>query len=171
MPLSITARINELSPFVFQFLQPFVCFFLFVPTISAFCWGCCNFIPGLLPSYFRILQFIGLLHQRTTLQFRFDYSLSCLGVFKGILFPIKLCPNQSLSMAFNTPYYLVLTKSPASSTTLPHAPEFLPTSLNISNLQPLDDNYWRASLLHFISLYMGWFYVGETSIRRFLEGF
>ena len=139
-----------------------------MPTISAFCWHCCNFIRGLLPSPFRIF---GLLYQRNTLQFRFDHLLSYLGIFKDILFPIRLCPNKSISMAFSTPCYLVLTKSPAPSTTLPHVPEFLPTSPSISNLQPLDDNYCRVNLLHFLSLYMGWFYVGEISIRSFLRVF
>lgn len=52
-------------------------------------------------------------------------------------------------MAFNTPYYLVLTESQTSLTTLPQAPEFLPASLYISNLQPLDDNHCKVSLLRF----------------------
>lgn len=78
---------------------------------------------------------------------------------------------KSLSMAFSTPCYLVLTKSPVPSTACPHVPEFLPTSLNISNLQLLDDNYCRYNLLHFLSLYRSWFYVGETIYKKFLKRF
>ena len=146
-----------------MFISSFLCP-LFQSFVGAIVILCLVFFPHL-SVFFNSLVYCS---RVILLKFRSDHFTL---LFKDLLFPNNLYPNKLVWHSTLSITCFQLNPQSRLSTILPHVHEFLPSSLNTSNLQPLDYNYHRARLLHFPSSHMGWFYVEKHLWEGFWEVF